>query len=291
MVKEVNPKDYYLCQCDCGNELVVVYNMLNRNNTKSCGCYHRAKMKQRHAEFREKFIGQTFGRLTVVEFIGVDEYQNAVYKFQCSCGNIITKTLHEVKDTGIKSCGCFKQDRFDIYKNDIIGMKFGKLTVISYIGLNKYKNPVFECLCDCGEITTVSRNSLITGHTQSCGCISSIGENNIKCILKDNNIKYQSQYVFPDLVSNAGSALFYDFAILDDEDHVIRLIEFDGLQHERPYEYFGGEEKFKKIQENDALKNQYALFHNIPLVRIPYNKRDSITLDDLFGMDYLYYAC
>ena len=67
----------------------------------------------------------------------------------------------------------------------------------------------------------------------------------------------------------------------DDENNIIRLIEFDGEQHQKAYSYFGGEEKFKKIQTNDSLKNQYALSHNIPLVRIPYSKRNHITLEML----------
>lgn len=31
----------WLCQCDCGNQLVVSTNSLNRGNTRSCGCLHR----------------------------------------------------------------------------------------------------------------------------------------------------------------------------------------------------------------------------------------------------------
>ena len=282
-----NGKVQWLCQCDCGNQVVVTYNHLNRGNTKSCGCYHKEVMQQRYAELRESFIGQTFGRLTVIEFIGVNEHKDAIYKFQCSCGNIVIKPLHDVKDGGTKSCGCLRQDNVDIYKTDIIGMKFGHLTVLSYVGVNKHKNTVFQCLCDCGEVVTVSRNSLTTGHTKSCGCIISVGENNIKHILKCNGIKYKSQYIFQDLVSNAGRVLPYDFAILDDNDQAIKLIEFDGSQHERPYDYFGGEEKFKRVQENDALKNQYALAHHIPLVRIPYSSRDVMTLQDLMGSKYL----
>lgn len=62
----------------------------------------------------------------------------------------------------------------------------------------------------------------------------------------------------------------------------------DGQQHNKPYEYFGGVEKFLTVRKNDTLKNQYALSHNIPLVRIPYSKRDSMTLDDILGDSYLY---
>ena len=28
-----------------------------------------------------------------------------------------------------------------------------------------------KCLCECGKICIVSRNDVITGHTQSCGCL------------------------------------------------------------------------------------------------------------------------
>ena len=79
----------------------------------------------------------------------------------------------------------------------------------------------------------------------------------------------------------------YDFALLDEQNKTVRLIEFDGPQHNKPYDYFGGEEKFLRIHANDVLKNQYAISHNIPLVRIPYSKRDSIDLEDLFGDAYL----
>jgi len=41
------------------------------------------------------------------------------------------------------------------------------------------------------------------------------------------------------------------------------------------------------IQQRDKEKNEYALSHNIPLVRIPYWERDNITLDMIMGDKYL----
>lgn len=41
------------------------------------------------------------------------------------------------------------------------------------------------------------------------------------------------------------------------------------------------------IKRRDNEKNEYALSHNIPLVRIPYWERDNITLDMLLGDQYL----
>lgn len=287
-----NHKKQWLCKCDCGNELVVTYNNLVSGNTKSCGCLHRETIKDGWKRYRDaqQYIGKKFGRLTVVEFIGVKESE-AIYAFKCDCGNMITTSFHRVKQGNTKSCGCLKQDNVNMYKTDIIGQKFGHLLVKSYIGVNSHQNTVFECLCDCGESTTASRNSLITGHTQSCGCLRSVGENNIKHILNKTDFLYKQQYVFSDLTSELGGILPYDFAIIDDNNVVIRLIEFDGNQHNMPYEYFGGEEKFLKVKKNDTLKNKYAMSHDIPLVRVPYSKRDDMTIEDLLGDQYLVTKC
>src|SRR5574344_1157491 len=54
--------------------------------------------------------------------------------------------------------------------NDIIGKKFGRLTVISLSYINNY-NYYYNCHCDCGNDIVVLRGNLISGHTNSCGCI------------------------------------------------------------------------------------------------------------------------
>ena len=278
----------WLCKCECGNLIAVQPANLKNNNTRSCGCLQTSLTVERWCKYRDdaKVIGKKFGRLTTLEFVGV-ENQEAIYKYMCDCGNIVTKSYHSVSSGNTSSCGCWFNELRDVTKHDIIGQKFGKLTVTAYVGINKYGGTDFECLCDCGNTTIVSRNSLVEGNVKTCGCVRSIGEHNIKNILDNANIQYKPQYSFVDLVSEAGGYPLYDFAIVDGENRVVRLIEFDGKQHERPYDYFGGEEKFLKVKRNDTLKNQYALSHNIPLVRIPYSKRDTMIIEDLLGDKYL----
>lgn len=283
-----NNKKQWLCKCDCGNYVVVSRNHLTSGNTKSCGCLLHNVMTKRWEQYREDsdVIGEKFGRLTTVAFVGVKN-KEAIYHFKCECGNDVELSMHSVKQGVVKSCGCLKQDLMDFYKTDIVGVKFGHLLALHCVGTSNRGHHEFECLCDCGEYVVVDRNSLTRGLVQSCGCIRSVGENNIKNILTNENIKYKQQYTFLDLLSMHGRALPYDFAIIDDKEQVIRLIEFDGPQHVKPYDYFGGEEKFLRVKGNDSLKNQYAISHNIPLVRIPYSKRDAVSLDDLFGETYL----
>lgn len=54
---------------------------------------------------------------------------------------------------------------------DMIGKKFGKLTVIREIEGYKFRRRYYECLCECGNTTIVEQSKLRTGHTQSCGCL------------------------------------------------------------------------------------------------------------------------
>ena len=58
-----------------------------------------------------------------------------------------------------------------IVKDDITGIKFGKLTAIKIDDSPKHKRTHWWCRCDCGSIRSVSISDLRNGHTKSCGCI------------------------------------------------------------------------------------------------------------------------
>ena len=71
--------------------------------------------------------------------------------------------------------------------HDIIGKKYGMLTVEKYSrtkrGKNKrgdgYARHMYVCCCECGKKIELQRQNLITYHTASCGCLKRrIGENN-----------------------------------------------------------------------------------------------------------------
>lgn len=49
---------------------------------------------------------------------------------------------------------------------DLIGQKFGKLTVIKYVGRNKHGQPRWLCKCDCEQETIVLSYSFKSGHTK-----------------------------------------------------------------------------------------------------------------------------
>ena len=56
-------------------------------------------------------------------------------------------------------------------KIDLLGQKFGRLTVVSEAP-KKNGRIRWNCVCDCGNRTVVMAYSLRNGHTQSCGCFN-----------------------------------------------------------------------------------------------------------------------
>lgn len=53
---------------------------------------------------------------------------------------------------------------------DMVGKKFGRLTVVEFDRLEKHKT-YWKCACDCGLTVVASGNNLRSGNTKSCGCL------------------------------------------------------------------------------------------------------------------------
>ena len=53
---------------------------------------------------------------------------------------------------------------------DLSGQKFGRLTALYRLHNYHKKRVHWLCICDCGNLTDVSRNNLTRGVTKSCGC-------------------------------------------------------------------------------------------------------------------------
>ena len=273
---------YWKCQCDCGNIVERSGEYLRRNiANRDCGCslkknIHKKKMQEKKGHL----IGKRFGRLVVIERTDKSNNGGVIWRCKCDCGNEKEVPTSYLTSGHTKSCGCLKLESHLI---NISNQKFGRLTALYFI----QNTGKWHCRCDCGNEKDIDSYLLKNGTTQSCGCINySIGEFNIEKILKDNNIIFQSQYT-----ENSLGRKKFDFAIFNNNDEVVRLIEFDGQQHYNSTQgYWNSKNPDKDLQhrqELDEEKNEWATIHNIPLVRIPYWERDNITLDMILGDKYL----
>lgn len=54
---------------------------------------------------------------------------------------------------------------------DIVGQRFGRLTVRSRAKSDSRGKAMWSCVCDCGEHSTVGGTALRCGRIQSCGCL------------------------------------------------------------------------------------------------------------------------
>jgi len=54
---------------------------------------------------------------------------------------------------------------------NLVGKKFGRLTVIERAENDKYKNACWLCQCECGNKKIIKGVNLVRGFTKSCGCL------------------------------------------------------------------------------------------------------------------------
>ena len=112
------------------------------------------------------------------------------------------------------------------------------------------------------------------------------GELKIEDILIANNLPYQIEYVFADLISSSGRPLRFDFAVFDDDGAVDFLIEYQGEQHYEAFKHFGGKKNLARQKYNDNQKRVYCTKKGIPLVAIPYWDYASLDYDYILNKVY-----
>lgn len=120
---------------------------------------------------------------------------------------------------------------------------------------------------------------------QGCpNCKTSYGELKVKNLLEKNNINFKTQYWFIDL-KNIGY-LYFDFGIIDDNDNLLYLIEFNGIQHYK-YNDFMHKciENFQDSQIRDQLKIDYCLDNNIPLYIIRYDENIEDSIESIINIE------
>lgn len=261
----------WLCVCDCGNIKIVSGCDLRGGKITTCGPGCPLKYT-RNTNFKD-LTGQKFGRLTVLSFKEINRNHKSVWHCRCDCGNECDIIGTQMEHGQVQSCGCFHTEVMQqLLSNDIIGKKYGNLTVIDKTYDEKH-HLLWKCQCDCGNIICLP-GSQLTGErgTRSCGCVKSFYEIQIKNILEELKINFQQQQKFSDLRDIR--QLSYDFSIYQD-NKVIGLIEYQGEQHFKPIDYYGGEEQFKIQQLHDKMKLNYAKNNNIPLLYLSKTDIDS----------------
>lgn len=215
--------------------------------------------------------GQKFGYLTVLKRDTLKKSNHAYWICQCNCGNVVSVRGTLLRKGVTKSCGCLQKEKVTI---NLVGQKFEHLTVLKRDTTKKEEKAYWICKCDCGNIASVRGDHLRDGSITSCGhCINSKGEEKIKNILSSLKINFIQQKTFSTLKYQ--KHLKFDFFLPDYNC----CIEYNGVQHYKVIEYFGGEQFFKKNQIRDNIKREWCKENSIKLIEIPYTDFDKLNED------------
>lgn len=121
----------------------------------------------------EDLSGRKFGKLIVLYF-SHRKGSNYYWNCRCECGNEKPVIAGKLRSGETKSCGCLK-------RNNLIGKKFDRLTVVELSHYDNKGNAYYACKCNCGnEILKIARGSHLGKETKSCGCMQKENNYNVR---------------------------------------------------------------------------------------------------------------
>ncbi len=206
------------------------------------------------------------------------DYSLVVYKNSFSKVKIICPIHGEFSQTPnlhLQKCGCIqcRKDRLALYaKKRIVPFEIFKVRADTLF--NK-KFTYFE-----DSYTKMSSKTKIecpihglffiepSEHLRGRGCSKCnfyYGESLIRNILTENNILFEEQKKFDDCKYK--NKLSFDFYLPKEKT----LIEYQGIQHYIPVEYFGGKKAFEEQKIRDKIKSDYCINNHFSLFEIKYD--------------------
>lgn len=267
----ISSADKFQCQCKiCG----YIWNSRVSNLMKGHGCPKCApkingEKKRKTPEQFSKQIYDNFNGTIILN----EEYTTAANKISATCTvcNYSWKPqAHSLEEGyGCPKCAGNAPISNDEFVERVKDTKNPSLIIKSeYIDSSTY----IDVECTICHYEWEMKPANIQSGNGCPKCRRSLGELRIEKFLIDNNINFNAQKTYSGLVGIKGNLLSYDFYL----PQYNLLTEFQGEQHERPIEFFGGEERFQIQQEHDKRKRNYAKLHNINLLEIWYYDIDQI---------------
>ncbi len=108
------------------------------------------------------------------------------------------------------------------------------------------------------------------------------GESMVRVYLEKNKIPFKQYHKLKGCFSEInGRCILLTFDFYLPEQNTV--IEYDGEQHYKPVERFGGEETYKRQVILDGIKNAFCDKSNIKMIRIPYTIKKPKDIQDLLN--------
>ncbi|MDN6569807.1 MAG: hypothetical protein L0L22_02310, partial [Staphylococcus equorum] len=209
-------------------------------------------------------IDKRMFELTNGEYVRIGDYINSNTKIQVKhilCGNQY-KVAWDSFRAGSRCSRCFGNEKLD---NQEIDKRMYELTKNEYLRLGNYVNSYTKIQIKhslCRNTYEVKWSHFQQGR-RCPKCNESKGEKTISDILNSLNIKYTTQKRSPECKYK--HTLPFDFYAYNKKSKL--LIEFDGIQHFKSIDAWGGDNGLIGTQLRDRIKNDFALSNNISLLR------------------------
>lgn len=262
-----------LVKCNrCGKEWMAHPQKLVKGyNCRECAYKDRNKKHKgnNRKKTQDEFVTEIGIKKPNIKIIG--EYVNARTKIKCECtlcGNIwdsVPRNLLSIGN-GCPECGNRNSSSSQRKSHDEFISQMTSINSNITI-LETYKNQTskISCLCNvCGSTWMAMPSNLLRGEGCPYHSISK-GELQIARFLDSNNIEYNRQMRFPDLVGVGGGKLSYDFYV----PSVNALIEYQGEFHDGTAK-IQNDTGYKKQITHDSMKKRYAESHGFLFKEIWY---------------------
>lgn len=255
------------------------------NGCPACG-------REDHAEKRSKPNSKAYTRHTLESFIaearsihgdiydyGKVKYLGVARPVVIGCrkhGDFSQLPVKHLAGNGCASCGKERMGEA-LSKGTLAFLEAAKIIHGDEYDYSKmkYTNAGGKVVIGCrthGDFVQAARKHLMGQGCQQCNK-SSTAETLISRSLEGTSLAYIPQQAFDGC--RYKRKLRFDFAIYRGEK-MVGLVEYNGPQHYRPVEFWGGAENFDVVQKRDAIKREFCEREGIPLLVIPYWERENI---------------
>lgn len=251
-----NMKEKSIIKCNKCNTLYTVLHAENFLKRKVM-CHNCHDTKEWIKQKKQFLIWlESHPEFELVEDLAKIHDSQAPIKCRCTlCGRIQTgKTVYNYYDG--KKCYCQTKS---VKKDEELLLKdFDQICIF----LEPYQNtdtPILLRSLHCKHEFKCAPKDILRKPLTCPICKSSHGEKKIMLWLEKNNINYCKEY-------KINKQYRIDFYLPDQNI----FIEYNGIQHYKPIDFFGGQEQFNKQQNRDQYIRSYCKNNNIALIEFSY---------------------
>lgn len=253
------------------------YNILSG---KSCMLCKSDKIKSSKRMSECEYVERLSVSNPSVELIGKYINANTPTMHRCKIHDIqwIIRPVDALKGNGCKKCHLerFSKSKSKTHNEYVRELELKNANVEVVGAYIKAKIPIEHRCKICGSLWIAMPDNVL--HGTGCPiCNVSRGEKEISTYLSKKNINFIPQYTFDECKNK--KLLPFDFYLPEYN----LCIEYDGEQHYKPVNFFGGKEKLEKTTQRDRIKTNFCLTNNIKLLRIRYDEDIITSLENFFN--------